>query len=259
MTKEEMIELLNSDLKNEWMHMSFYLHHASRVVGLYCHEYKEFFLKEAASEMNHVNEFSDVIVGLGGVPTTEINSFPKITDAYQIIEHALKMEENVVENYVNRIKDAEKLGGVDGKWLEIFLEKQIEHSRVDVDHFRQILKGIWLIFFKFLKFIGNMENAMRYNIVHSLPVARFFYKGNHSHPVRRTVLVTQQDSESITGYELREGSKTRIAKYSPIKTYIREKIAKTSNLRNDNPLRNAPNPKSTLVRKPLIDLIESGI
>jgi bacterioferritin (cytochrome b1) len=142
MTKEEIIELLNSDLKNEWMHMSFYLHHASRVVGLDCHEYKELFLKEAASEMNHVNEFSDVIVGLGGVPTTEINSFPKITDARQIIEHALKMEENVVENYVNRIKDAEKLGGVDGKWIEIFLEKQIEHSRVDVDHFRQILKGI---------------------------------------------------------------------------------------------------------------------
>lgn len=54
---------------------------------------------------------------------------------------------------------------------------------------------------------------MKYDVVSNLPVARFWYKGNHSHPVRRTVLITQQDSESITGYELREGSKTRVAKY----------------------------------------------
>ena len=31
---------------------------------------------------------------------------------------------------------------VDGKWLEIFLEKQIEHSREDVDHFKRILAGL---------------------------------------------------------------------------------------------------------------------
>jgi hypothetical protein len=100
---------------------------------------------------------------------------------------------------------------------------------------------------------------MKYDVVSNLPVARFWYKGNHSHPVRRTVLITQQDSESITGYELREGSKTRVAKYSPVKTYIINKIAKTSNLRSSNPLRKNSKIRSTLVRKPLLDLIESGI
>lgn len=100
---------------------------------------------------------------------------------------------------------------------------------------------------------------MKYNLVPNLPVARFWYKGNHSHPVRRTVLVTTQDEESITGYELREGSKTRSAKYAPVKTYSRAKIAKTNNLRQDNPLRKKNSQKTTLVRKPLLDLIESGI
>lgn len=100
---------------------------------------------------------------------------------------------------------------------------------------------------------------MKYNIVSNLPVARFWYKGNHSHPVRRTILVTTQDKDSITGYELREGSKTRPAKYAPVKTYSRAKIARTNNLRQDNPLRNKGQTKSTLIRKPLIDLIESGI
>jgi hypothetical protein len=100
---------------------------------------------------------------------------------------------------------------------------------------------------------------MKYNIVSDLPVARFWYKGNHSHPVRRTILVTTQDKNSITGYELREGSKIRPAKYAPVKTFTRSKIAKTNNLRQDNPLRKKGQIKSTLVRKPLIDLIESGI
>ena len=105
----------------------------------------------------------------------------------------------------------------------------------------------------------KMENNMKYEVVNSLPVARFWYKGNHSHPVRRTLLVTHQDDESITGYELREGSKIRPAKYAPVKTFMRNKIAKTSNLRSDNPLRKSNKIKSTLVRKPLLDLIESGI
>jgi hypothetical protein len=47
-----------------------------------------------------------------------------------------------VSNYTKRIKDAEDLGGEDGQWLEIFLESQIEKSRADVDHYKQILRGM---------------------------------------------------------------------------------------------------------------------
>lgn len=146
-TKADMIDLLNGDLKNEWKHMRFYLYHASAVTGLFREEYKEFFLKEAAGEMAHVTEFSDVIFGLGGTPTTESNEFPKLSDPKEIIAYALEMEEYVVENYVQRMKDAQKLaedryGGVDGTYLEIFLENQVQKSREDVDHYRQILRGI---------------------------------------------------------------------------------------------------------------------
>jgi bacterioferritin len=142
MTKEEMIDVLNQDLKNEWMHLHFYLYHASMVTGLHCHEYKELFLEEAASEMVHVTQFSDLIIGLGGVPTTSFNDFPVFNNPRDIIEYAVYMESLVISNYTLRIKEAADLGGVDGQWLEIFLEKQIEHSREDVDHFKQILRGI---------------------------------------------------------------------------------------------------------------------
>jgi bacterioferritin (cytochrome b1) len=92
-------------------------------------------------EMNHVTEFSDVIRGLGGEPITDWHDIPFLTEPRKIIEKALEMEVEVVENYTKRIKQAEEIGGSDGQWLEIFLEKQIEHSREDVDHFRQILRG----------------------------------------------------------------------------------------------------------------------
>ena len=107
-----------------------------------CEELKEFLLKESASEMKHVTEFSDLIFGLGGKPTTSSSDFTKFEDPIEIFQYALQMEEEVINNYVLRIKQSYALGPVDGKWLEIFLEKQIEHSREDVDHFKRMLAGL---------------------------------------------------------------------------------------------------------------------
>jgi bacterioferritin len=142
LTKIELIDLLNNDLMNEYKHMHFYLYHASAITGLHREELREFLLKEAASEMNHVTEFSDLIFGLGGTPTVLGNNFLKLENAKDIFQYALQMEEEVVINYVTRINQSSSLNDVDGKWLEIFLEKQIEHSREDVDHYRRILTGL---------------------------------------------------------------------------------------------------------------------
>jgi len=139
---QEIIKNLLEDLKNEWTHMRFYLYHASAVTGLHRHEFKELFLKEAGSEMQHVLEFSDCLRGLGFEPHADSHDFPKLSDPREIVAHALKMEEEVVSNYAERIGMAEQLGGVQGHWLEIFLEKQLEHSREDVDEYRQMLKGL---------------------------------------------------------------------------------------------------------------------
>jgi bacterioferritin (cytochrome b1) len=140
MTKEELVDLLNQDLKNEWKHHCFYLHNASNITGIHAKEYKEFLLNQSKSELDHVSEFSDLIVGLGSSPTKVVNDYPSLTDTKEILEYALKMEEEVVENYTKRIEQAEQLGGVDGRWIIIFLEGQIEDSRKDLDELKQILK-----------------------------------------------------------------------------------------------------------------------
>jgi len=103
-----------------------------------------------------------------------------------------------------------------------------------------------------------MKITMKYDVVDNLPVARFCYKGNHTHPVRRTVLVTESKKTHISGYELREGNIVRVSSNAPIKTYIRSKIAKTNNLRLEQRKKFSVS-KSTLVRKTLVSLVETGV
>ena len=82
----ELVTILNGDLKHEWQHLKFYLHHASMLIGLHAEEYSEVFMKQAAGEMNHVRQFSDMIIGLGGVPTHENLPF----NSFRHVEEALK-------------------------------------------------------------------------------------------------------------------------------------------------------------------------
>lgn len=90
------------------------------------------------------------------------------------------------------------------------------------------------------------------------PIAKFYYKGSHSHPVRRTVLVFNSTRESITGFEVREGSIVRNLKDSPIKTYTRSKIATFSDLGPCKHRQPGP-PKSTLRRYKALDVLLNGV
>jgi bacterioferritin (cytochrome b1) len=136
------------DLKNEKKHMLFYLTAASTVAGLNREELREMFLEEAASEMKHVTEFQDALLGLGvelldTVHIKENNDYMVSYNAKELLAFALEMEEQVVENYSKRLlNDIPTLDVADRVWMEIFYEKQIEKSREDVDNYRMILKGL---------------------------------------------------------------------------------------------------------------------
>lgn len=138
-----MLELLNGDLANEYRHLHFYLNAASVVQGLHRNHVREFLLKEAAGEMGHSTQFADLITGFGGKPSGKINGFrTDLTDPKSILQYALLMEDEVVANYVQRQKDAEQLGGVDGRVIDIFLDEQILDSRHDADNIRNMLSGL---------------------------------------------------------------------------------------------------------------------
>jgi len=96
-----------------------------------------------------------------------------------------------------------------------------------------------------------------YETVRERPIARFYYKGTHSHPVRRTVLIIENKPRFLRGYELREGSEVRSLNNAPVKTYTKSRIAKQSDL---GPAKHRePGPAvSTLERLKLIDLLKIG-
>ena len=134
-TLSELTKLLNEDLSREYSHMHFYLHASIVVRGLHREEYSEMFQAEAASEMQHVSQFGKLILGLGGKPGTEVADFPTdITDPLKLVAEAMRMEKEVVSNYVTRMDQAIQLqenGGDDrihGRYIEIFLEDQILHA-----------------------------------------------------------------------------------------------------------------------------------
>lgn len=72
--------------------------------------------------------------------------------------------------------------------------------------------------------------GLKYPVLKKKPVARFYYKGQHTHPVRRTILLTEITPTLVRGYELREGSEVRDAAEAPIKSFRKDRIALLSQL-----------------------------
>jgi len=143
----QFVNIMLQDLKNERKHMHFYLVAASLVSGPHREEYKELFEKEASSEMKHVLEFQNALLGLD-VDLKEavefIQDLPHLCsyDVKELLQYALEMEQEVVANYANRIVfDVPLLDEPDRKYMEIFYEKQIEKSREDVDNYKMILRN----------------------------------------------------------------------------------------------------------------------
>lgn len=105
-------------------------------------------------------------------------------------------------------------------------------------------------------------DKQKYTIVAEGPVAKFYYKGTHSHPVRRTIVVIEDKPTMLVGYEIREGNEVRKMKNAPIKSYRKDRIPNFGdycrfkmNKKNYNKL----NTESTLERMDFDELVFSGI
>jgi bacterioferritin (cytochrome b1) len=133
MTKQELIDLLQEDLKNERKHMLFYLQAGVMVQGLHREEIGEFLLKEALDEHKHVEEFSRLIVQLGGIPGQEVNSFTaNMTCPKQILLYAQNMEQEVSNIYSKRLQmtcnPSPEEGGIE-TYVNLFYEDQLQDSQ----------------------------------------------------------------------------------------------------------------------------------
>ena len=102
-----------------------------------------------------------------------------------------------------------------------------------------------------------------YDFAGKRPVAKFFYKGKHTHPVMRTIIVVDSTDHSLTGYELREGKITRKLTKAPIKTFLKTRIARVGQVDARRPIRATAKKvqlkNSTLQRESLADFIRQGV
>jgi len=104
------------------------------------------------------------------------------------------------------------------------------------------------------------KRKRNYDIIYRKPAAKFFYKGTHSHPVRRTVLIVEDNPEFIVGYELRAGNTVRSMKDAPVHTYRKDRIARYgdySRLEQHMPAGKTER-STTLRRMDLLEYVKEG-
>lgn len=139
----EFLQLMNSDLQNEWTHLQFYLYHASSIVGMHSAEYREFFTEAAKGEMQHVQQFLDRLFGLHfNLPNHTGTKFAICRNVESALVEAVRLEEEVVKNYTQRISQLDGLflsNPVESAYLKIFYEDQLQDSYEDCERIRQIL------------------------------------------------------------------------------------------------------------------------
>lgn len=98
-----------------------------------------------------------------------------------------------------------------------------------------------------------------YKFVKDKPVAKFYYKGQHKCPIKRTIIIVEVKENIITGYELREGSIVRSYKNAPIKSYRRSSIAKANEIDRRKSKDYKDLNSSTFKRMSLRELVKFGV
>lgn len=135
--RQELIDGLNEDLAAEYQAVIMYRTYASLVRGPFRPELKAFFEREILDELQHAAFLADKIVSLGGVPTTQPAEVQVTQDNREMLENALRGEEETIERYTRRIEQAEAAGEIA---IKVELEDLIVDETRHRDDIRRMLK-----------------------------------------------------------------------------------------------------------------------
>lgn len=139
MSKEELLKGLNEDLAAELGTVIRYTYQSSKAMGFAGFELREILEHEIADELGHAAFLMDVIVDLGGEPTTTPAPFDKPEGLKAMLEVDLKMEQHDVQNYMAHAALAEQLGLVE---LQMKLEEMAADEAGHARELRRLLKEL---------------------------------------------------------------------------------------------------------------------
>jgi bacterioferritin len=138
-SQEELIKGLNEDLAAELGTVIRYTYQSSKAMGFVGVELREILEDEIADELGHAAFLMDVIVDLGGEPTTVPTTFEKPDGLKAMLELDLKMEKQDVENYRAHAALAEELGLIE---LQIKLEEMAADEAGHARELRRLIGGL---------------------------------------------------------------------------------------------------------------------
>lgn len=139
MSKEKLIEGLNEDLAHELGTVIRYTYQAAKCFGAVGAEVRELFQSEAADELGHAAFLTDVIVDLGGEPTTMPAEWPKPEGLKAMLELDHQRELKDVERYTAHARMTEELNMPELKMkLEEMAADEAGHAR----ELRRFLRGM---------------------------------------------------------------------------------------------------------------------
>jgi bacterioferritin len=128
--RDALIDGLNEDLSGELGTIIRYNYQAGRAFGPVGAQLRELFRSEIADELGHAAYLTDVIVDLGGEPTTSPMAFEKPESLRATLELDLDMERADIERYKEHARLAEQLGDIELKLkLEEIAADESRHAR----------------------------------------------------------------------------------------------------------------------------------
>lgn len=139
MSKEQLIESLNQDLAAELGTIIRYTYQAGKSFGPMGIELREMFAEEVEDELGHASFLIDVIVDLGGEPTTTPKQFAKPEGLKAMLELDLELELEDVQSYMAHAEQAEELGLVE---LKLKLEEMAADEAGHARELRPLIQGL---------------------------------------------------------------------------------------------------------------------
>ncbi len=137
MDKQQLIDNLNKDLAAELGAIIQYITYAAKATGPYRPQLADFFLQEVTDEQGHAQFLSNKIVALGGEPTTVPDKVAKAGTNREMLEAVLAAENEAVEGYTQRAKEADEFGD---KGLSVQLEDMIRDETGHSEETARILR-----------------------------------------------------------------------------------------------------------------------
>lgn len=134
----KLIDGLNEDLAGEYNAIISHIQYSAKVTGPYRPQLVQFLQDEIADEQRHAQYLADKIVSLGGSPVVEPRPVKTSDDTREMLQFIYEAEAQTIENYLQRINDAEAAGELG---LKFALEDIVNDETTHRDETRKILDG----------------------------------------------------------------------------------------------------------------------